>query len=82
MEKRPVKSKEEVKIYYDQVNRIRHQLNQLINDYNTMNYTTNEMKVFTKALLERDIRLLQDVEYNLLKRINEYLSRIGENPIK
>jgi hypothetical protein len=40
------------------------------------------MKVFTKALLERDIRLLQDVEYNLLKRINEYLSRIGENPIK
>jgi hypothetical protein len=82
MEKRPVKSKEEVKIYNDQVNRIRQQLNQLINDYNSMNYTTNEMKVFNKALLERDIRLLQDVEYNLLKRINEYLETIGENPIK
>ena len=82
MEKRPVKSKEEVKIYNDQVNRIRQQLNQLINDYNSMNYTTNEMKVFNKALLERDIRLLQDVEYNLLKRINEYLETIGETPIK
>lgn len=71
MERRPVQSLVESRIYYEQLGRIRYQLQLLHEDYN------NTTEIFARASLETDIVRLRGVETALLKSINDFLAAIG-----
>lgn len=79
MEKRPINSKAEAKVYYDEILRIRQQLKELKEDFGHYKYGND---IFLQASLRADIDYLQYLEYNFLARINEFLKEIGEEPVK
>lgn len=75
MENRPVRSLDEARIYDEQLNRIRYQLQLLTEDYDRTS------GVFERASLNTDIKRLRTVEQALLSSINTYLVSIGRSPI-
>jgi len=75
MENRPVRSLEEARIYDDQLNRIRYQLQLLTEDYEKTS------GIFERASLNTDIKRLRAVEEALLSSINTYMVSIGRSPI-